>query len=156
MSKQEEEISLITVGQKARDYFRRRDYNISGEFTQISEDPTYADAKHIRKLCMGLYEQGLVDEVYLVYTEFLSPVSYKPITTKLLPLESKTKKSAEDKPQTSRLMIYEPSVEVVLDYLIPKYIESMIYGALVESAASEQSARRVAMKNALICRGNNR
>lgn len=147
MDKREEK-SIITVGQKSRDYFRKRDYDIDGEFIQISEDPTYADAKSIGKLCMELYTQGLVDEVYLVYTEFLSAISYNPRLTKLLPLEPKVKKSVEGKPQITRFMLYEPSAEEILDYLIPKYIESMIYGALVESSASEQSARRVAMKNA--------
>ncbi len=148
MEKQQAEVSLITIGQKARDYFRKRNYDIDGEFTQISEDPTYADAKNIGKLCIGLYEQGLVDEVYLVYTEFLSTISYKPTVTKLLPLEPKMKESTGDKSQIIRFMVYEPSAEEVLDFLIPKYIESMIHGALVESAASEQSARRIAMKNA--------
>ncbi|NMA03680.1 MAG: ATP synthase F1 subunit gamma [Clostridiales bacterium] len=148
MDKQAGEVSVITIGQKARDYFRKRDYEIDGEFTQISEDPTYASAKSIAKLCIEMYIQGSVDEVYLVYTEFLSAVSYNPKLTKLLPLEPKIKESVEDKPQTVKFMLYEPSVEEVLNYLIPKYIESMIYGALVESATSEQSARRVAMKNA--------
>jgi F-type H+-transporting ATPase subunit gamma len=100
---------------------------------------------------MELYSQGLVDEVYLVYTKFLTTISYKPTTTRLLPLEPKEiKKPAEDKdkPEVAKFMLYEPSAEEILNYLIPKYIESMIFGALAESAACEQSARRVAMKNA--------
>lgn len=145
---EQKEASVITVGQKAGDYFKNREYDIKGEFAQISEDPIYADAKSVGKLCMELYSQELVDEVYLVYTEFLSAISYRPRLTKLLPLEPKIKEFSEDNSQAVKFMLYEPSPEEVLDYLIPKYIESMIYGALVESSASEQSARRVAMKNA--------
>ncbi len=147
MEKQNE-VSVIAIGQKSRDFFRRRDYNLDGEFTQISEDPTYTDAKNIRKLCIELYTQGLVDEVYLVYTEFLSTMSYNPRLTKLLPLKPEVKETDGKKVEAAKLMTYEPSAGQVLDYLIPKYIESMIYGALVESSASEQSARRMAMKNA--------
>lgn len=141
------EVSVITVGQKARDYFRKKPYNIDGEFTQISENPEYSHAKNIRSLCIELYNQGLVDEVYLVYTEFLSTISYQPTITRLLPLASEEGQEV-DQAKASKLMLYEPSPGVVLNYLIPKYIESMIYGALIESAASEQSARRIAMKNA--------
>ena len=146
-----DEMSMIVVGQKIKDYFERRGYDIEGEFTQISENPTYTDAKNIGKLCMDLYSQGLVDEVYLIYTEFLTTISYKPVVSRLLPLEPKnTKKSVEDKdiPGATKFMLYEPSAEEILSYLIPKYIESMIFGALVEAAACEQSSRRVAMKNA--------
>ncbi len=146
-----DETSMIVIGQKARDYFVKRNYEMVGGFTHITENPTYNDAKKIGKLCMELYSQGLVDEVYLVYTKFLTTISYKPTTTRLLPLEPKEiKKPAEDKdkPEVAKFMLYEPSAEEILNYLIPKYIESMIFGALAESAACEQSARRVAMKNA--------
>lgn len=145
--KEKGEVSVITIGQKAKEHFRKTNLSIDGEFTQISEDPTYAHAKNIRSLCIELYNQGLVDEVYLVYTGFLSTISYKPTVTRLLPLAS-GEKQEDDRPKVSKLMLYEPSPGVVLDYLIPKYIESMIFGALIESAASEQSARRIAMKNA--------
>lgn len=149
--KKRDEVSMIVIGQKARDYFRRRNYEMDGEFTHITENPTYNDAKRIGKLCMELYNQGLVDEVYLIYTKFLTTISYKPTATRLLPLEpKKIEKPAgdKDKPGATGFMLYEPSAEEILNYLIPKYIESMIFGALAESAACEQSARRVAMKNA--------
>lgn len=127
-----DETSMIVIGQKARDYFVKRNYEMVGEFTHITENPTYNDAKKIGKLCMELYSQGLVDEVYLVYTKFLTTISYKPTTTRLLPLEPKEiKKPAEDKdkPEVAKFMLYEPSAEEILNYLIPKYIESMISSA---------------------------
>lgn len=145
---EKEKVSVITIGQKARDYFRKRNYDLDGEFTHISEDPTYSDAQNIGRLSTELYKQGLVDEVYLVYTEFLSTISYNPKVVKLLPLEPKADKPKKELDELTELMSYEPSPEAVLSYLIPKYIDSTIYGALVESTSSEQSARKVAMENA--------
>lgn len=146
--KEKDKVSVIAIGQKARDYFRKRNYDLDGEFTHISEDPTYSDAQNIGRLSVELYKQGLVDEIYLVYTEFLSTISYNPKVIKLLPLEPKTDEIKENKGKSKELMSYEPSPEAVLSYLIPKYIDSTIYGALVESATSYQSATKVAMENA--------
>ena len=144
---QREQVSVITIGQKARDFFKKRKYDLSGEFNHISENPQYSDAQSIGRLSLDLYKQGLVDEVYLVYTEFLSTISYNPKVIKLLPLEPE-KVEIQEKSGSRELMSYEPSPEVVLSYLIPKYIDSSIYGALIESSASYQSATKVAMENA--------
>ena len=144
---QKEQVSVITIGQKARDFFKKRKYNLSGEFHHISENPQYSDAQSIGRLSLDLYKQGLVDEVYLVYTEFLSTISYNPKVIKLLPLEPE-KIENQEKSGSRELMSYEPYPEVVLSYLIPKYIDSSIYGALIESSASYQSATKVAMENA--------
>ncbi|AOT70072.1 ATP synthase F1 subunit gamma [Geosporobacter ferrireducens] len=138
--------SVIAIGTKGRDYFRSRKYDLDGEFLQISEDPSYGDAKRISSLVLQLYENKLIDEVYLVYTQFVSTISQKPEMIKLLPLSGEKKAKQEEK--EFEYVSYEPSPEAVLDYLVPKYIESTIFGALVESSASEQGARRVAMENA--------
>lgn len=136
---------ILVVGQKGRDYFKRRGYNIAGEFLNISEDPQYIDASSIGGLAVELYEDGKVDEVNVVYTGFKSAISQEPKILKLLPAESIN----EENNQGSKTLIeYEPSPEEVLDYLIPKYIHSAIYGALIESSASEQGARRTAMESA--------
>lgn len=140
-----ERVSVIAIGQKGRDFFRKRNYDLDGEFIQISEKPSFVHAQNIGKLSIELYKQELVDEIYLVYTEFVSTISHKPKVLKLLPLE---KTSQEQKREREEFMSYEPSPEAVLNYLIPKYIDSMIYGALVEAATSEQGARRVAMESA--------
>ncbi|MFZ5968895.1 MAG: ATP synthase F1 subunit gamma [Bacillota bacterium] len=139
-------VSVITVGQKARDYFRNRKYDLDGEFIHISESPQYTDAKKISNLILQLYQEKMVDEVYLVYTQFVSTISQKPEVIKLLPLTKEKKEQKDDKP--FEYVSYEPSPEAVLDYLVPKYIESTIFGAMVESSASEQGARRVAMESA--------
>lgn len=137
--------SIIAVGTKGRDFFRKRNYDLDGEFIHVSECPSFTIAQSIGRLSRDLYKQELVDEVYLVYTEFISTINQKQRIMKLLPLEVSTSAEGEKKKTN---ITYEPSPEVVLDYLVPKYIDSMVYGALVESATSEQAARRVAMESA--------
>lgn len=140
-----ESTSIIAVGQKARDHFKRRGYKIAGEYLHISEDPEFLDAQSIGNLVVELYKKGEVDEVSLVYTQFKSVISQDPKVIKLLPAEGINE--GDEKKKTT-LIEYEPSPEEVLDYLIPKYIQSAIYGALIESSASEQGARRTAMESA--------
>jgi len=136
---------ILAVGTKGRDYFKRREYKIAGEYLHISEEPQFIDAQHIGKKVVEMYNNLEIDEVNLVYTRFKSTISQEPKVIKLLPAEG-MEKGEEKKP--SALIEYEPSPEEVLDYLIPKYIESAIYGALIESSASEQGARRTAMESA--------
>jgi F-type H+-transporting ATPase subunit gamma len=140
-----ENTTIIAVGQKGRDHFKKRGYKIAGEYLHIAEDPQFLDAQSIGNLVVELYKKGEVDEVSLVYTRFKSVISQEPKVIKLLPAESI--KEGDEKKKTT-LIEYEPSPEEVLDYLIPKYIQSAIYGALIESSASEQGARRTAMESA--------
>ncbi|PAB58290.1 ATP synthase F1 subunit gamma [Anaeromicrobium sediminis] len=141
------EVSVITIGSKARDYFRNKKYDIDGEFIGISEKPTYAHSKKVSNLALKLYEKEMVDEVYLVYTQFVSTLNQEPDMIKLLPFSSEGNEKV-DTSEDYEYVSYEPSPAVLLDYIIPKYIESSLYGALAESSASEQAARRVAMENA--------
>lgn len=145
---EKEKVSVIAIGQKGRDYFKKRGYDLDGEFIHISDEPSYTKAQGIGRLAIELYKQELVDEVYLVYTEFLSTINQKPKIIKLLPIEASVEEDQVKKNDKRTLMSYEPSPEAVLSFLVPKYIDSMIYGALIESAASEQGARRIAMENA--------
>lgn len=140
-----EEIALITVGSKAREFFKRRNYEIIESITEISEEPSFEDAREIGNLAMRLFNSGHVDEINVVYTKFNTTLSYNPMVRKILPANLQL----EGEDDNNRpLMDFEPSPEAVLDYLIPKYVESTIYGALVESSASEQASRRTAMKSA--------
>ncbi|SES83420.1 ATP synthase F1 subcomplex gamma subunit [Natronincola peptidivorans] len=143
-----ERVSVVAIGQKARDYFRKRSYDLDGEFTRISENPSFSDAQSIGKLSIELYKQELVDEVYLVYTEFISTINQKPTVIKLLPIEVAAEAVEISQTEDEEFMAYEPSPEGVLSFLVPKYIESMIFGALIEASTSEQAARRVAMESA--------
>ena len=135
---------LITVGLKGREYFKRRDYKIVGEFVGMTEEPRFSHAREIGEIVMDLYKKGQVDEVNIVYTEFISTINQKIVKLKLLPNEEVTK----DIDGKTSVVEFEPSPEEVLDYLIPKYIESVIYGALIESSSSQQGARRTAMESA--------
>jgi len=138
-------VSLIVVGTKGRDYFKKRDYNIVADFVGMTENPSFAHARNIANIVLEAYRQGQVDEVKIVYTEFISTITQKPKVLKLLPSDSL---KAEGKREKRAIVEFEPSSDEVLDYLIPKYIQSVVYGALVESACSQQGARMTAMKNA--------
>lgn len=135
---------IITIGTKAREYFKRRNYDVVEEFTGISEAPDFYHAKRIGEKALELYKNKEVDEINIVFTRFLSTISQEPKILRLLP-STEVKKDSGNK---RRLVEFEPSTEEVLSYLIPKYIQSTIYGALIESSASEQAARRIAMEAA--------
>lgn len=137
-------ISLITVGTKSRDFFKSRDYDIIESFVGISEEPQFSDAKKIAELAMDLFLKGEVDEINVVFTEFISAITYEPKIVRLLPSEDIEK--MDDKAQA--IIDFEPTPGEVLEYLIPKYIESSLYGALIEASTSEQSARQASMKAA--------
>lgn len=139
-----DKICLITVGTKAKDFFSRRGYEIIADFKEISEEPTFSDARLIGDIATELYKEKKVDEIKVVYTEFVTTLSYKPTVMKLLPADL----GGDDEDVKNSLIEFEPSPEVALDYLIPKYIDSSIFGALIEGSASEQASRRTAMKAA--------
>ena len=145
-SENKEAICLITIGSKTRDFFERREYEIVEAITGISEGPTFSDAKQIGELATNLYLNNEVDEIHLVYTEFITTLSSKAKSIKLLPAENM--KELEGDGSSKAVIEFEPDAEGALDYLIPKYIESTIFGALIEASASEQSSRRTAMKSA--------
>lgn len=137
-------VSLITVGLKGRDYFKRRGYDVMGEFLHITEEPSFSHARSIGNMVMEMYEKEEVDKVYIAYTEFETTISQKPKLLKLLPNDG----FKESQGEKTAIIEFEPSSDEVLDYLIPKYIQSVIYGALIESSCSQQGARRTAMESA--------
>lgn len=137
--------TVIALGAKGREYFKRNGYSLEGDLEAPGDLPTYGTARSITSLLLELYRQELVDQVYLVYTEFVSMMNQTPKIIKLLPLEVK---EGHESKGSETLTLYEPSPEAVLDYLVPKYLEGMIYGALIESSTSEQAATRIAMENA--------
>lgn len=142
-----DEVSLILVGTKGRDYFVKRDYNVLAEFVGETEDPNFSDARKIGDTALEAFRNHEVDEVKIIFTEFMTTLSQKAKMLKLLPSSDFV---MEDKEivKSGSLTDFEPSPEEVLDYLIPKYIQSVIYGALIESSCSQQSARMTAMKSA--------
>ena len=146
--KNKETDKVIAIGSKSRDYFKSR-ANLVQSFTNISEHPTYEDALQVGRLALDMFTSGEVDEVYLAYTEFISTLASEPKLIKLFPLDVNDFKT-EEKTETTvgALTIYEPSEEAVLEYVIPKYVNTVIFGAMVESAVCELGARMTAMDSA--------
>lgn len=137
---------IIAVGRKARDFFRKRG-GVDAEFINLGDNVSYADAREIAQYVMNAYENGELDEVNLVYARFVNALRQVPTLVKLLPLET----PQEDEEQESGRVvdyIYEPSAEDILLTLLPKYVGSEIYHAMLEGKASEHGARMTAMGNA--------
>ena len=144
---------LFVAGHVGRGYFSRSNYNMFEEFDYPVQNPTVYRAREIAETVLDLYKDGDLDEVYIVYTMMISTINLVPKITKLLPLDlGELKKdigySDNSKTKIDDLMKYEPSATAVFDVLISKYLKGVIYGALVEAFASEQSSRMTAMDNA--------
>jgi F-type H+-transporting ATPase subunit gamma len=138
--------SYITVGSKSFEFLKNKGCDFAQNYTGISEKPTYEDARAIGEKITQMYQNGDVDEVYLVYTEYISTIASEPKVMRLLPLD--TESLGESEKDNLTLTIYEPDDETVLAYVIPKYINTVIYGALVESSVCELTSRMTAMDSA--------
>lgn len=145
------EVLPYLVGRKAVGYYRFRDRAIAGAWTGFSESPEYLDAKAVADTLLRAFltppEEGGVDEIQVVSTRFVNVVVQQPQVHRLLPLEV-TETTEEPPGGAFPLYEFEPSPEGVLDALLPRYVESRVYSALLQAAASEQAARRRAMKSA--------
>ena len=140
------ETGIIAVGRKTRDFYRKRG-NIDAEFINLGDNVSYADAREVAQYVMNAYENGELDEVYLVYARFVNALRQIPTVTKLLPLETPEEDTSSE---STRVIdyLYEPSAEEILLTLLPKYVGSQIYHAMLEGKASEHGARMTAMGNA--------
>ena len=136
-------VTLVTVGRKGRDFFTRYGQDIRAEFIKIGDRPSLTDTLPISHIVIEDYSNGLVDQVYLIYAQFVSTMVQRPILEELLPIEP-----AKIKPIENVEYIYEPRAAFVLAELLPRYVEMQVYHAILESIASEQSARMVTMRNA--------
>jgi F-type H+-transporting ATPase subunit gamma len=140
---QQAPVSAIVVGKKGRDFMIRYGQDVKAVFTDMAERPVLADTIAISRLVIDAYADEEVDEVYLAYTRFVSTVSQHPAIERLLPVTPAALNAVE------RVgYIYEPDSFAVLDTLLPRFAEMEIYHTLLESIASEQSARMVAMRSA--------
>lgn len=134
---------IVTVGRKARDFFKHRGYNVTGSFTGFSEKPHFENAVEVAVDLIGRFKSGEISDVQMVYTRFVSAISCVPETVQLLPFKESGEAAA---PSTE--YIYEPSAEAVLVHLLPQYLYTTVYAALLQAAASELSSRMNAMSNA--------
>jgi F-type H+-transporting ATPase subunit gamma len=143
------EISLGTVGRKARDYFRRRNVPIRKLWIGLSGKLKYSDAQDIANDLIENYKNETTDEVIIIYNEFKSLILQKIFIMKLFPIGSIEPEEGQAKePLLSGDFLYEPSKEAIFETLLPKHIEIQIYRALLESQAAEEAARMTAMENA--------
>jgi len=139
--------SIIAVGRKARDYFKRLDnVQIAASYVGLGEYVHFGQAQEIAKFVIEKYTEGEFDSVYLVFSEFINTLTQRPTKQKLLPVEPPKQK--QEKEGVSATYTFEPSPEVVLSELLPKYIEVSLYRAILESKAGEQGARMTAMDSA--------
>lgn len=134
---------IIAIGTKGKDHFEKRGFQIKGEFIHPPENIAFVDTMQISKPIIEMYNNGEIDEVLISWNTFVNSMSQEPKTVTLLPFERETVSDGPREP-----VEYEPSVTEVFNYLVPKYVEIMIYGAIVESATCEHAARRIAMESA--------
>jgi len=137
-----EQVRLVLVGKKAVGFFRKRPYEISAD-TEVGQEVSFADIMRITRLVRGMFESKNVDAVYLIYAKFITAMKQEPVAEKLLPMT---------RPEVGEFehaeFVFEPAAEPLLEALIPKYVDTQVYQAVVESQASEQGARMSAMSAA--------
>ncbi|EKN66586.1 F0F1 ATP synthase subunit gamma [Neobacillus bataviensis LMG 21833] len=140
--KSNDEFAIIAIGRMARDYFTKRGMNVVLEMTGLPAQPNFVDIQDVTRSTVGMFADGTFDELYVFYNHYQSAISQEVTEKKLLPLS--------DLSTSHKLISYEfePSAEEILEVLLPQYAESLIYGALLDSKASEHAARMTAMRNA--------
>lgn len=142
---------FVTVGRRATEYFKKRNYDVVKSYSGLSENVSYAFVKVLSEDIIKLYLDREVDEIEMVYTQMISAINQKATLMGLIPInlsEFATEEEIASAKKDVEKIQYLPSLEEVIEHLVPKYISSVIHGALIESAAAEQSARRNAMENA--------
>lgn len=140
--------TIIAIGRKAEGYFRFRGYNVANSYTGFTDSPTYATAKEIGEFVTGLYTDGTVDRVELVYTRFISSGTQEVVQRPLVPLDSQVAEGGDAKNEAGADYEFEPNPEAILETLLPRYVEARVYAALLNAAASEHAFRQRAMKSA--------
>ena len=139
---------VVPVGRKAEGYFRFRGYKIGTGFAGFSDAPGYSDAKAIGEYVVDLYVKGIIDRVELVYTRFVSAGTQEVVRRPLVPLEQDVVAGGDGKSAANSDYEFEPDPSVILETLLPRYVEARVYAALLNAAASEHAARQRAMKSA--------
>lgn len=143
-------VQFVTLGRKGRDILYRRGMNIVADFSPVPDPPTFTDISPVGRLVVDAFLTGQVDEVYVVYTDFINMLRQVPRIKKLLPLslESEERVMNYALPGAAATYIYEPGEQELLDEIVPRFTQLQIFQAMLESRASEHAARMVAMKNA--------
>ncbi len=144
-----DDVVIYAVGRKGRDGLARRGYEIAQDYSEAMNEPLFSDASEIGKQVLSDFTEGKISEIYLAYTVFKNTVSHIPTFIRLLPVAFEESEEEEVKSEDALTMMnYEPEAEEALELIIPKYINSLIYGGLVQALASENGARMQAMDSA--------
>jgi F-type H+-transporting ATPase subunit gamma len=133
--------AVFAIGRKGRDYLIHRNLEILQDFLGVGDDPTYHQARSIAHHILQHYADHDVDEVWLTYTKFINPLTHDVQTMRLLPVEEPSGEDAS----MARSYVFEPDTTTVFDDLLPRYVEMVIFSAMLESKASEHGARMAAM-----------
>lgn len=141
-----EDVVIYAVGRKGIEILERKGYHIEVDASEIMENPTYPDAAALCKRVLDDFAEEKIGEIYLAYTHFKNTVSQEAQLIRMLPVE--VSEPSEEKSSREILMNYEPNEQEALNQIIPKYVTSLFYGALVEAVASENGARMQAMDSA--------
>ncbi|MEQ1528343.1 MAG: F0F1 ATP synthase subunit gamma [Methylococcales bacterium] len=149
--KQGVDIDVCTIGSKATGFFGNVKVNMVGQVTKLGDSPHLRDIVGIIKIMLDAYFEGKIDELYVISNEFVNTMTQRPTVEKLLPVVAS---EIEESLKGHWDYIYEPDAKEVLDHLLTRYIESIVYQGLVENNACEQAARMVAMKSASDNAGN--
>jgi F-type H+-transporting ATPase subunit gamma len=139
---------LFLVGKKAINYFRFRGYRIDHQFSGFSDNPSYEDARAVAGAVVSAFQDGSVDQVELVYTQFLSVATQRVQMRRFLPLETPAVTESREAEGPSADYEFEPAPEAILEQIVPRYVESRLFAAMLDAAASEHAARQRAMKSA--------
>jgi F-type H+-transporting ATPase subunit gamma len=144
-------VKYITVGKRGRDQLLRRGKEIMAEFSNLPAQPSYNDISPVGYIAVDQFLDDEVDEVYLIYTQFVNRMTHRPVVKKILPLEPDSADRVTDFEVTEKLVggyIFEPDQRSLLNSIVPRFTVLQVFHAVIESLASEHSARMVAMKNA--------
>ncbi|QHQ63077.1 ATP synthase F1 subunit gamma [Anaerocolumna sedimenticola] len=136
---------LYVVGQVGRQYFKRKNVHVDGEFLYTAQNPTMYRAQLMSETIIDLFEKGDLDDVYVIYTKMITPMKAEVQSVRILPLERRKFERRAAGYQHAR---FEPSAEEVMNQLVPNYLKGLLYGVLIESFSSEQNARMMAMEAA--------
>ncbi len=142
------QVDVIAVGKKAASYFKYRGIEPIAVYRDISDKPTFADAKSIAAHVIGAYSDEEIDAVYVAFNRFKNVAEQRPEVHQLLPIERRVVDEAAEVSDARAEYTFEPNPGAVLELLLPTYVETLVFRALMESAASEHGARRTAMKSA--------
>jgi F-type H+-transporting ATPase subunit gamma len=147
---QEADLGQVASGRKSVAFFRFRNVELDHVYTGYTDSPTYEQAREIGRALTGLFEDEKADEIYLIYNRFESALTQRPVLKRLIPVAAEEEENGENEERDDNLayMEYVPDPETVLQNLVPRYVETMVWQALLEGAAGEHGARMTAMKNA--------